>query len=116
MTSWIHAQASMTEEDVAEELNMVISSVNTICVRSTIARLQGLDHPISALITGALREYAIDPGRHIPKSGFEVMLEGCSVKSMLVAMLIVGTRMLKIQIDACGTEEAACRDLDKGMI
>ncbi|KAL6920299.1 hypothetical protein FSST1_004325 [Fusarium sambucinum] len=108
--------ASVIEEDVAEESNMAISSVNTICVRSTIARLQGLDHQTSALITGALQWDAINPGRHIPKSGFEVTPKSCSVRSMHVAMVVVETRMLNIQIDACGMEEAARRDLDKGRI
>ncbi|EKJ71254.1 hypothetical protein FPSE_08493 [Fusarium pseudograminearum CS3096] len=102
------------EEDVAEELNMAISSVNTICVRSTIARLQGLDHPTSASITGALQWDVMNPGRYNPKSGFEATPKGCSVKSMLVAMLVVKTKTLKIQIDACGTEEATCQDLDQG--
>ncbi|PTD13089.1 hypothetical protein HYE67_009448 [Fusarium culmorum] len=114
MTSLIHAQASMTEEDVAEELNMAISSVNTIYVRSTIARLQGLDHPTSVSITGALQWDVMNPGRYNPKSGFEATPMGCSAKSMLVAMLVVKTKMLKIQTDARGTEEATCEDLDQG--
>ncbi|KAM0386367.1 hypothetical protein ACHAPY_000929 [Fusarium culmorum] len=113
-TSLIHAQASMTEEDVAEELNMAISSVNTIYVRSTIARLQGLDHPTSVSITGALQWDVMNPGRYNPKSGFEATPMGCSAKSMLVAMLVVKTKMLKIQTDARGTEEATCEDLDQG--
>ncbi|CEI65264.1 hypothetical protein FVEN_g6305 [Fusarium venenatum] len=114
MTTLIHAQASVMEEDVAEESNMAISSVNNICVKSTIARLQGLDHQTSALITGALQWDAINPGSHIPKSGFEVTPKRCSVRSMPVAMVVVETRMLNIQIDACGMEEAARRDSDKG--
>jgi hypothetical protein len=109
----MHAQASMTEEDVAEELNMAISSVNTICVRSAIARLQGLDHPTSALITGALQWDAVNLGRHISKSCSKVTPKLCSVRSMLVFMLVVAIRMLKTQIDAHSTEEAAYRDSGK---
>ncbi|OBS27562.1 hypothetical protein FPOA_01504 [Fusarium poae] len=113
MSSLIHAEASTIEEDVAEESNMALSSVNTMCVRSTIARLQGLDHQTSVLITGALQWDAINPDRHIPKNGFEVMPKRCSVESTPVPMVVVETRMLKIQIDACGTEEAACRGSDQ---
>jgi hypothetical protein len=50
----ICAQASTTEEDVAEGLNTAAHSANTTSVTSTTAQPLGLDHLSSALITSAL--------------------------------------------------------------
>nr|CEG04069.1 unnamed protein product [Fusarium clavum] len=111
--SSMHVRALVTEEDVAEEPNKAVISVNTIFVKSTVARLQGLDHPTSALITGALRLDATNPGRHSSMGCFEISLKACSVRSMLVDMLDVTTRLLKIQINVYGMEEAVCLVSDK---
>ncbi|KAJ4134656.1 hypothetical protein NW768_004252 [Fusarium equiseti] len=113
MISPVHAQALVTEGDVAEELNKAVISVNTIFVKFTVARLQGLDHPTSALITGALQRVATNPGRHSSMGYFEVSLKAYFVRSMLVDMLDATARLLKIQINVYGMEEAAGLVSDK---
>ncbi|KAJ4014875.1 hypothetical protein NW766_005192 [Fusarium irregulare] len=106
MISPMHVRALVTEEDVAEESNKAVVSVNTIFVELTVARLQGLDHPTSVLITGVLQRDATNPGRQSSVGCFEVSLKSCSVRNMLVDMLDATTRLLRIQINAYGTEEA----------
>ncbi|KAK2486554.1 hypothetical protein H9L39_00481 [Fusarium oxysporum f. sp. albedinis] len=50
----ICVQASTTEEDVAEDLNMAVHSANTTSVTSPTVHPLGPDRPSSALITSAL--------------------------------------------------------------
>ena len=109
----MHVQALVTEEDVAGESNKAVISVNTIFVKSTVARLQGLDHPTSVSITGALQRDATNPGRQSSMGCFEISLKACSVRNMLVDMLDVTTRLLKVQINAYGMEEASGLVSDK---
>ena len=109
----MHVRALVTEEDVAGESNKAVIFVNTIFVESTVARLQGLDHPTFVLIMGALQRDATNPGRQSSMGCFEVSLKACSVRNMLVDMLDATTRLLRIQINAYGTEEAVGLVSDK---